>query len=76
MTATDAIAAQIKAQREQLGLSQAQAAALAGVSQPYWARAESGRQTSLRQYEALGEAVGLEFRSTLLRQIPGWKLPR
>jgi transcriptional regulator with XRE-family HTH domain len=41
------IEAKLRALREKRGLSQAQAARLAGVSRPYLAKIESGRTTSI-----------------------------
>ena len=52
------IEAKLRALREKRGLSQAQAARLAGVSRPYLAKIESGRTTS----------IGLK---TLIRVVTG-----
>jgi transcriptional regulator with XRE-family HTH domain len=52
------IEAKLRALREKRGLSQAQAARLAGVSRPYLAKIESGRTTS----------IGLK---TLIRVVSG-----
>ena len=54
------IEAKLRALREKRGLSQSQAARLAGVSRPYLAKIESGRTTS----------IGLQ---TLIR--PRWPTP-
>lgn len=52
---------QIRARREELGLSQAQAADRAGILQPAWARTESGgRQPSLDVLERMAAAVELD----------------
>jgi transcriptional regulator with XRE-family HTH domain len=60
-----AIAAQLRARRLQLGLSQAEAAERVGWPQPTWARLEAGRhaptlETLERAAAALGCRVTLE----------------
>lgn len=50
----------IKSRRESLGLSQTQAARLAGIARPNWARVESGQQTNAKfaTVERIADALG------------------
>lgn len=56
----------IKARREALGLSQAQAAERAGMRQPNWARVESGGRTDPELSTALRVAAALRWPLTRL----------
>lgn len=63
--------------RLSLGLRQVDAAARAGVSQPFWSRLERGVTTavSLETLAACGAAVGLQL-AAFFERAPGASLPR
>lgn len=63
--------------RTALGMTQAQAAARAGLSQPFWSRLERGAaaRVSIETLACCGAAVGAEL-AAFLQAAPGASLPR
>ena len=66
MDSTDAVAESMRARRKQLGLTQFEAAVLAGVSVRFVHDVENGKATvQLDRVQALAEALGLSLSLSL-----------
>ena len=66
MDSTDAVAESMRARRKQLGLTQFEAAELAGVSVRFVHDVENGKATvQLDRVQALAEALGLSLSLSL-----------
>ena len=59
--------ARLRAAREAAGMTQAEAAALASISQNHWSNIEAGqREASITTLRAMARAVGLSVRDLVL----------